>query len=94
MSLYSVTPRVKGRWHAPSGQRPVIPRDKNQFFIVYRLDDLIVFGGFLLVSVFGRRNLELFTQKTDHFVKNCGQDGITTSFRGTECWTYCVILSG
>lgn len=48
MSLYSVTPRVKGRWHAPSGQRPVIPRDKNQFFIVYRLDDLIVFGGFLL----------------------------------------------
>lgn len=48
MSLYSVTPRVKGHWHAPSGQRPVIPRDKNQFFIVYRLDDLIVFGGFLL----------------------------------------------
>lgn len=48
MSLYSVTLRVKGRWHAPSGQRPVIPRDKNQFFIVYRLDDLIVFGGFLL----------------------------------------------
>lgn len=48
MSLYSVTPRVKGRWHAPSGQRPVIPRDKNQFFIVYRLDDLIVFDGFLL----------------------------------------------
>ena len=44
-------PRVKGRWHAPSGQRPVIPRDKNKFFKVYRLDDLIVLHGFLL----GRR---------------------------------------
>ena len=41
-------PSGKRTLHAPSGQRPVIPRDKNQFFIVYRLDDLIVFDGFLL----------------------------------------------
>lgn len=52
MFVYSVTPRVKGRWHAPSGQRPVIPRDRKlKFLSVYRLADLIVFNGFLL----GRR---------------------------------------